>query len=208
MIQFTQPNAANKRGAIMAKRFGTEITMTWTEWRPYLSGVAIAPFWPSTERPASDATTGSSLVDEDGNGLFPEEHETSLKCMVHMVDMSMQRQIQHQEITTGDVILDYLPPLVRVVDRNDVDDGILEDGEVYTSYKFNQANRDLVEADADAVPASGVECTLESINEDLSFTIDSVRYVQKPYGAKLSLSWDAIVTGVKFSRPLLLRRAT
>jgi hypothetical protein len=192
----------------MAKRFGTEITMTWTEWRPYLSGVAVEPFWPSESRPAIDPTTGSTLIDPDGNGLQPEAHSTTLKCMVHMVDMSLQKQVQHQEIETGDVILDYLPPFVRITDRHDVPEETLADGEVYTLYRFNQVNRDLVDEDADAVPASGVECTLESLNEDQSFTIDNVEYVQKPYGAKLSKSWDAIVAGVKFSRPILLRRAT
>ena len=208
MLAFTTPTQSNKRGAIMAKRFGTEITMNWTEWRPYLSGVAVAPFWPSTERPEVDPTTGSTLVNANGNGLLPEEHGTLLKCFVHLVDMSMQRQVQYQEITTGDVILDYLPPLVRITDHHDVSNTVLHDGEVYTLYKFNQANRDLLEDDDTATPAASEECTLESLNEDQSFTIDSVKYVQKPYGAKLSKSWDAIVAGVKFSRPILLRRAT
>ena len=208
MIPWTSPTMANKRGQIMAKRYGTEVTMHWTEWRPYLSGVPIEPFWPSLLRPDVDPTTGATLQSDPENGLQPELHGTVLKCMVHVVDHALQKYVQNQEVETGDIILDYIPPLVRIRDRNDVPSEDLTEGEVYTEWKFNQVNRDFEEE----FPGSGIavseECPLESLNEDQSFIVDSVRYVQKPIGAKLSKSWDAIVAGVKFSRPLLLRRAT
>lgn len=199
---------ANKRGQIMAKRYGTEVTMQWTEWRPYLSGVPVPPYWPSTNRPDVDPTTGATLADENGNGLQPELHSCLLKCMVHVVDHAMSKYVQNQEVETGDIILDYIPPLVRITHRNDVPSEDLAETEVYTQWKFNQVIRDFAESNPDDTPATAEECTLESLNEDQSFIVDNVRYVQKPIGAKLSKSWDAIVAGVKFSRPLLLRRAT
>lgn len=208
MIPWTSPTMANKRGQIMAKRYGTEVTMQWTEWRPYLSGVPVAPYWPSLERPAVDPTTGATIQDDPHNGLQPELHGTKLKCMVHVVDHALQKYVQNQEVETGDIILDYIPPLVRITDHHDVPSENLHDGEVYTEWKFNQVNRDFAEQFPGSGIAASVECTLESLNEDQSFIVDSVRYVQKPIGAKLSKSWDAIVAGVKFSRPLLLRRAT
>lgn len=210
MIAFSHPNHANKRGQIMAKKFGTEVTMQWTEWRQYLSGVETVPFWPSESRPDVDPTTGATVQADSENGLQPELHGTLFKCMVHVVDHALTKYVQHQEVETGDVILDYIPPLVRVVDNGDVYlAGVsLTASEVYTKYHVDQANRDLSES----YPLSGVAvystCTLESLNEDQSFVIDGVRYVQKPVGEALSKSWDAIVAGVKFSRPILLRRAT
>ena len=199
---------ANKRGQIMAKRYGTEVTMQWTEWRPYLSGVPVPPYWPSLERPDVDPTTGATVTSDNGDGLFPELHGCQLKCMVHVVDHALQKYVQNQEVETGDIILDYIPPLVRIRDRNDVPSEDLTEGEVYTEWKFNQVIRDFEESNPDDDIAVAEECTLESLNEDQSFIVDSVRYVQKPIGANLSKSWDAIVAGVKFSRPLLLRRAT
>lgn len=150
--------------------------------------------WPDG-KPDVDPTSGSALETE---GKQPELKTCLLKCFVHFIAPGQHAVRQHMEIETGDVILDALPDLKRVTDAGTTDFDV---GDVVTLYDLNAANREASEA------ATAEDVTLDSL-EDLSFDVDGMRYVQKSTGKDLAKSWDALVSSLKFSRPILLRKAT
>lgn len=166
---------------LAAKRIGTPVTLKWTAW--------------PDGKPTVDATSGAALETEDEQ---PVLKTCVVKCFVHFIAPGQHAVRQHMEIETGDVILDALPDLKRVTDSGTTD---YEVGDLVTVYDLNAANREASEA------ATVESVTLDSL-EDLSFDVDGMRYVQKAPGKELAKSWDATLGTLKFSRPILLRKAT
>ncbi len=181
MIPLSNAARAQRRMEIAAKRLGSTVTLKWTEW--------------PDGKPAVDPTTGAAIETVDQQ---PVQKTSTANCFVHFIAPGQHVVRQHAEIETGDVILDALPQLKRITDAGTTE---LVVDSVVTVYALNAANREASEA------ATADDVTLDSL-EELSFDVDGVRYVQKQVGERLAKSWDAIVAGFKFSRPLLLRKAT
>lgn len=176
-------NFARARRAmqIASQRLGSTVTLKWVEW--------------PDGKPTADPTTGAALQTDDQQ---PELKSCTAKCLVHFISPGQHVVRQHAEIETGDVILDALPQLKRITDAGTTE---LVVDSVVTVYALNAANREASEA------ATADDVTLDSL-EELSFDVDGVRYTQKQVGERLAKSWDAVVADLKFSRPLLLRKAT
>ena len=180
MIFPSSAGRAQRSHRITSKTLGTSVILRYTAW--------------TGTKPATDPTTGA--VTSGGDGAA--QKSCTFKCFVHFVDLSKQAIRMNQEIETGDLILDYLPTFKVITAAGSTG---LTVGDVFTEWAFAASNR------AAATDATATDLVLSDL-EDPEFVVDSMRYVQKPIGDKLSKSWDAMFGDVKFSRPILLRKAT
>ena len=151
--------------------------------------------WPDG-KPGPDPTTGATFATEE---LESSPAFCVVKVLTHFVSPSTSAFRVHAEVETGDCIIDFTVPLVRVIDAGDTD---FDEGSVMSVYAFNATNRALA-AGQDAAQSEPVE--LDELDQ-LTFEIAGERWVQKQVGGKLAKAWDTIFENRNLSRTLLLTK--
>jgi len=177
-------NNDRKKALIFAKKWGTTIVLNWSEW--------------PNGKPAADPTTGATL---STTASAPILYSCFTKAFVHFVQGAESQVRMHAELQTGDAIVDFSSPLLRVTTHGDTD---LDDGEVIDQWAFDAENRNV---SSGGTPAEADEIQIESL-EGLYFVMDGQKWVQCKVGKDLIKSWDHLFADRKMFRTIALRKAT
>jgi hypothetical protein len=176
---------SNHAAALIARHdVPTQVTLQWTEW--------------PDGKPTVDVTTGASLATAES---IPVQKSCTAKALFHSIAPAKSKVRMFAEMQVGDAILDFLCGFVRVTAAGDT--GLVV-GAVLMEWDLNIANRALASGQT-AATATAVQ--VESL-EQISFTVDSQKWVQCEIGDELARSWDSIFGTVKTARSILVRKSS
>lgn len=173
----TNVRLAQKRALLRTKKHGTPLRLEWSEW---------------SSEPLVDVTSGSTLSSPG------TARAVDTLAMIHTVKPTTGHRLFGQ-IQVGDMIVDLLAPLKRIVSAGVT---ALTPGQVYDMFTFLKANRALppeLKAAATDVDTSALKNVVVTINGE--------KWTQQDAGDELVKMWDATFAGVKISQSLLLRRS-
>ncbi len=162
---------------IFAKQSGAAMTISLTD---YPAG-----------KPDLDPVTKAPLLTLGQPG---EPKAISLRAFAHTVSIASTAVRFHQEIEVGDVIVDFVPDIVRV-DTIGTTSLVAED--YHSIYDFNAANR------VPGVTAATATPIILADMDNVRFTIQGKVYAQKKITDQLAASWDAILGDIVLNPYLL-----